>query len=190
MRKKLIIKIILISFLLIPCMFFPISYARYNFNNTGSVNVDVAKWDIIINNETTNEELTFDLFESVNNTNIDQNIKAIAPGTNGSINFNIINNSDVVAEYTINIEEVENLNDIPILYSLEENGEYKELTDIVFANNEEISLGSYNTKEFTLYWKWEFYKDSNQNIKDNELSQTEAAKIIINTNIQVNQKVS
>jgi len=188
MEGKLTIKIILIIFLATSFLTFPISYARYNFYNDGNYNVDIAKWDIVLNDKSLDEEHVFDLFKTVNNDNINKNIKALAPGTKGSITFNIINNSDVFSECTIEVEETENTYDIPILYSLDENGEYKELKELEIANN--LELGIKENKTITLYWQWPFYKDSLQNQKDNELASNETAKLLITTNVKVKQKIN
>lgn len=188
MLKKILIKPIFIPILLIIFIVIPASYARYTYFHQGDTFIDIAKWDVTINNNPINSDFTFDLFETVNNDNLKKDVKLIAPGTNGSLSFYITNDSDVVAEYTILIEEVENDKDIPIVYSLEEDGEYKELSELVIASNEEIQMGVKN-KKVTLYWKWDFYHDKNQNIKDTEIGLLEDATILIHLNIKANQKL-
>jgi len=67
MEGKLTIKIILIIFLATSFLTFPISYARYNFYNDGNYNVDIAKWDIVLNDKSLDEEHVFDLLKNVPN---------------------------------------------------------------------------------------------------------------------------
>lgn len=190
MRKWLGIKILLALFIIISCIVIPISYARYIANYNGTSNIDVAKWDITINNKKINEEFTFNLFETIDNTNLKKGVKAITPGASGNITLNIKNSSDVVAEYTITIEETSNENNIPILYSLEEFGEYKKINEFIIANNQEIGIDTNNTKTITIYWKWSFYQDSSQNQKDNELGQNGNALLQVKMNIKANQKIN
>lgn len=188
MLKKIICITILMLTLAISSIIIPTSYAKYIKNLNGSSNLDIAKWDIIINDKDINEEFVFNLFETVNDSTIKNDIKAIAPGIGGNITLNIENSSDVKAQFTINIEETENKNNIPIVYSLEENGEYKKLSELSMANNEEISVGE--IKKVILYWKWDFYKDEDQNQIDNELGQNGEATLKLSINIKVNQKIS
>lgn len=188
MKNKLHIKVLLPILLLVLVILLPISYARYTSNYQGPFNIGIAKWDIIINDNSHTDEHTFDLFETINNDDVNKNIKVLAPGSKGSITFNITNNSDVVSECTIEVLETNNIYDIPILYSLSEDSEYKELEEIEIAKNLEIGLGL--KKTITLYWEWPFFKDELQNQKDNELANNQDAKILITTNVKVNQKIN
>ena len=188
MYKKVKIIISLFVLVVIFCMIASVSYARYSYLNEGNNSVGVAKWDIVINDQSMNSEVVFDLFETVENNNLLDGTRLIAPGTEGSITFNISNNSDVVAEYTIVLEEVLNDNDIPIVYSLEKDGVYQDLSEFIVANSEEIKIGE-KDKSVTLYWKWDFYSTTLQNEKDNQLGLSGNANILVNMKIRVNQKI-
>jgi len=190
MSKKLMIKIILPLLVLTTCIVIPASYARYITDSSGIGQIDIAKWEIIINDKSMEEEFDFNLFETLDNPNIKDGITAISPGTSGNITLNLKNSSDVVAEYTITLEEISNENSIPIVYSLEENGEYKKINEFTVANKEEIGINNGNTKTITIYWKWDYYNNSTQNQKDNELGENGTARIQVKASVKVNQKIN
>lgn len=184
--KKRTLKILLILFLL-SCISIPVSYARYVSNFNDKPKLEVAKWNFIINNESISEEINFNLFEAVNNSNIKDGINAIAPGTSGKAEINIVNNSDVTAEYLITVTELENNYDIPIVYSFDKEGTYKDINDFIFPLIEEIKIGE--EKNITLYWKWQFYVDDISNNRDNELSKIKDAALKVKINLDINQKI-
>jgi len=177
-----------IGLLIFLCLsvFVPFSYAKYANDNNGISRLDIAKWSIILNDKNIDEVINLDLFKTSNNY-LKNGIKIIAPGVEGNITLNIENASDVVAEGTIILEELENNNNIPIVYSLVKDGEYGEINDLEIMNNEIIMPES--EKEVTIYWKWDFYKNNSQNQKDNDLGTNGTALFEIGINIRVNQKV-
>jgi len=187
MRKRLFVRVLIIISLCFSVIV-PISYARYVKENNGLGNLDVAKWNIILNNKNIDEVIKLDLFKTINNSSLKNETNIIAPGTSGNITLNIKNNSEVVAEGTILLEELENNNNIPIVYSLSEDGEYVDINDFIIMNNEIIMPET--EKEITIYWKWDFYKDYNQNQKDNDLGTNGTALFEIGINIRINQKVN
>lgn len=187
MRKRLFVRVLIIISLCFSVIV-PISYARYVKENNGLGNLDVAKWNIILNDKNIDEVITLDLFKTINNNSLKKGTNIIAPGTSGNITLNIKNDSEVVAEGTIVLEELENNNNIPIVYSLVEDGEYVDINDFLIMNNEIIMPE--NEKEITIYWKWDFYKGHNQNLEDNDLGTNGTALFEIGINIRVNQKVN
>lgn len=187
MKKRNIFVRILLLITLCLSIIVPISYARYIEVNTGSGNLDVAKWDIILNGENIDEVINLDLFETINDSNLKNGTKIIAPGIDGSITLNIKNESDVVAESTIVLEELLNNDNIPIVYSLEANGEYVGIADFEIMDNEVINPGE--IKEVTVYWQWPFYQTQTQNNSDSDLGIDGTALFEIGINIKVNQKV-
>ena len=187
MKKNVFVRLLLLTMLCVGVIV-PISYARYVNNNNGIGNLDVAKWNITLNDKNLDEVINLDLFKTINNADLKNETKVIAPGVGGNITLNIKNDSDVFAESTITIEEMINNNNIPIVYSLKEDGDYVRIDDFEIMNNEVIIPE--NEKEITIYWKWDFYKDYNQNENDNILGKNGTALYEISINIRVNQKVS
>ena len=192
MKKKEFAKIILI---LVPLILFLLnfcipSYARYKSSTNGNKELGIAKWDVTINEKKIDKNLTIDLFKTVDRQNVKEDVNAIAPGSTGEITLNIKNSSDVIAKYNINITESKNDSNIPILYSLEKEGEYKELEDLEYVKQEELGIRENNTKTIKIYWKWDFHKNISQNVKDNEIGSNSNSKIELTVNINVNQKTS
>lgn len=182
MRKRLFVRVLIIISLCFSVII-PISYARYVKENNGLGNMDVAKWNIILNNKNIDEVIKLDLFKTINNSSLKNETNIIAPGTSGNITLNIKNNSEVVAEGTILLEELANDDNIPIVYSLVEDGEYVGINEFVIMNKEVILPKE--EKNVTIYWKWDFYNNQN----DNNLGLNGTAEYEIGINILVNQKV-
>ena len=152
--------------------------ARYTSKVSGESTARVAKWSWVVgdteikNNSV--EKVEFDLFDKYTDDNVDVNGKennavVIAPGTTGSFQFNIINNSEVNAMFTIVLSET-NDNGIPIQYSLG-NGVW--VDDITTLNSEledeEIAMNGGNSKAVTVYWRWVFKVDDDQDGSDTNL---------------------
>ena len=87
------------------------TYAKYTSDASGSSTATVAKWQIKANGtDITVDDATiaFNLFETINdtaNTAQETDVKAglIAPGTAGSFNLKVKNESEVTAKYSIDL---------------------------------------------------------------------------------------
>lgn len=187
-QKKQNIKLVLIIFIIISCVITQKTYSRYAYNKNGNNNVDIAKWNISINDNlnVNNDVIEFNLFDTVN-TNLKSDEKLIAPGSNGKFTLEIKNNSEVIVEYILKLTETNN-HDIPIEYSLTGlDDSWVEDIKEININNEAIEINK--IKLIDIYWRWAYYKDKSQNDKDNDLK-NKNANIKIKMNIDVNQKIS
>ena len=182
MTNKKTYIVVLILFMLFVSVAVPMTYARYKNENDATGEVKVAKWDIKVNGKSIDEELIIDLFNSVENVS-DTTTNYIMPGSQGSFDLKIENESDVTALVSISLEEVLNNKNIPIVYSLTEQGEYKDDKDFIIANDEEVVFGEINNiKNYKIYWQWPFYSDDNLVINSNE-------KLKVKVNIKVSQNI-
>lgn len=136
--------------------------AKYTSTATGSATATVAKWAIKVggSNIATTDTVTFDLFETVkeaDGTAEETDVAAgkIAPGTGGSFELQIANESEVDAKYSIALTET-NTSSIPIQYSLDKTAWADDLTAINTAQTD-VELDKENgTKTVTVYWRWMF----------------------------------
>lgn len=108
--------------------------AKYTSSASGSDTARAAKWSILVNGTEiatrTPQTMDFDLFntigdddngydDDVNVVNVSEDEPAIiAPGTGGKIDLVITNNSEVTAEYDLELSE-NNPSGIPIQYSFD-----------------------------------------------------------------------
>ena len=185
-KKGFIVRLLLLASLCLGAVV-PITYGRYFDKTNGAGNLVIAKWDIILNDKSIDEEIDLDLFGTMDNRHLKNGEKIIAPGVSGNIELNLINNSDVVAVGKIILEEIENDYDIPIVYSLVEDGEYVDINDFDIMTNEEMM--PQEERNITIYWKWNFYDNQEQNDRDNELGRDGTALYKLGIDIEVNQKV-
>ena len=83
------------------------TYAKYTTAKDFESSATVAKWSIKLNGKDIiqNEEVTFDLFKTIKDTDnsIETDVTSgkIAPGTQGSFDIKVRNDSEVTAEYEI-----------------------------------------------------------------------------------------
>lgn len=187
MKNKLVITIFLIFCIIMLGFLGSNTYSSYVSDKSNISQTSAGKWEILVNGNSINEQFDFNLFETVNNNHVKDGAKVISPGSYGSATFEIINKSDVFAEYTISFVESSNEDNIPILYSLEEDGEYKELSELVFTTNNLLDFDGMDS--ISIYWKWDYYKDLSQNQVDNILGKNGNSVVEVTMNIQAEQKV-
>ena len=150
------------------------TFAKYTSESTGTATARVAKWDILFGDETTmSETFTFDLYSTLYDTtanradaDVNTGDDAInAPGTQGSFVVKIANQSEVSAEYIIEIS-VTNTENIPLKFS--KNGSTNWTNDITTLNITDtgaVNLAMGNNGTYTVYWKWD-YEDTTDNDRD------------------------
>lgn len=140
------------------------SVARYTSTTSGSDSINVAKWQFEVNDmnfaTTTQQTLAFNLFDTVNeedtvSSETDVHAGLIAPGTGGSFDLKIENNSQVNAKYTLNFVET-NGDGIYIQYSIDKTAWYDDFSTI----NGELTDRALNmdggNETITVYWRWCF----------------------------------
>ena len=151
--------------------------ARYTSSKSGSDVVQVAKWDVEYNAEGggfqdvhgTPDSLSFQLFkDTVCYDEAGEDVVAgkIAPGTKGSFSFTLRNSSDVTAEYDVSFTTT-NPSNIPIKWSLEENGTYSSDIATLSKTNQQIAKSGGQTEAIVIYWQWAF--ESGDNALDTQL---------------------
>ncbi len=133
------------------------SYARYTKTISGNDEAIVAKFDVSADNLTE----TINLFDCVDEDAVLDTEGLVAPGTKGSFTTTLNNDSEVTVSYALSIAET-NSNNIPIVYSLEENGTYvsaSEFASLALAKGTLDFEGTtkadpVTSKQLTVYWKW------------------------------------
>lgn len=176
-NKKILILILVM--IIVTGIAVPITYASYKNEHKGTGNVNVAKWDVEVNGKKIDEELVIDLFSSIDNVST-STTNYIMPGSEGTFDLKIKNKSDVTVSYSIKIEEILNNKNIPIVYSLEENGDYKDDKDFVIATEELLYGEINNSKDYKIYWKWPFESDSENLVITTD--ETFKVKVTVNVN--------
>lgn len=142
------------------------TFAKYTSSATGTDSATVARWDIKVGgtNIATNDTFTFDLFKTIKDSNgtadetdmspVDGTI--IAPGTRGSFDIVIKNDSEVNAKYAIDYT-VTNTSNIPVEFSTD-GTVWK--TDINQLDVTDVAIDLGTNKTVTVYWKWRFEADN------------------------------
>jgi len=160
--KKMSIFALLLAAVLVTSYSVSGTYAKYTseFNHTDSARV--ANWAFSFkgNGQDVNQ-FTFDLFNTVKDTNngVEENISAtdgsiIAPGTEGSFEIGLANNSEVDAKYTITYT-MTNASNIPVEFSA--NGTDGWTSDIEDLNITDTNINKDGaTDSKTVYWRWTF----------------------------------
>ncbi len=170
------------------------TFAKYVSQATGTDTASVAKWDIKVEDKqiavSPNTTVTFDVFNTLTG---EQNVAKtdgtlIAPGTQGSFELNIVNNSEVTAEYKVTYTQ--EANNIPLKFALTNTNETvweDSIADLNMTNFETIAMTN-GTASITIYWKWDF--TDNRDAADTALgiaAQTTAPTFTVNATIDVQQ---
>jgi len=135
------------------------TFAKYTSTASGTDTAKVAKWDIKLDGAAIAQTFGFDLFETIVDTvdgNADEEVAAnvIAPGTKGSFDIVLKNDSEVDAQYKIDFTS-DNKN-VPLTYTVKVDGTTTGtgLANVAFAR---IDMGE--TKTVTVEWVWAFDGD-------------------------------
>lgn len=165
-RKRSSMMVRLVAVLAVTMMFTMCfvggTFAKYTSSATGTDSATVAKWDIKVGgtNIATNDTFTFDLFKTIKDSNgtadetdmspVDGTI--IAPGTRGSFDIVIKNDSQVNATYAIDYT-VTNTNNIPVKFSVDGTNWFD---DINYLDVRSVAINMGATATVTVQWMWEF----------------------------------
>ena len=168
------------------------TFAKYTSSATGTDSATVAKWDIKVGgtNIATNNTFTFNLFETIKDSNgtadetymspVDGTI--IAPGTRGSFDIVIKNDSQVNATYAIDYT-VTNTNNIPVKFSVDGTNWFD---DINYLDVRSVAINMGATATVTVQWMWEFERIDGDT-QDTTLGSAASATLIVSAAVSATQ---
>lgn len=168
------------------------TFAKYTSSATGTDSATVARWDIKVGgtNIATNDTFTFDLFKTIKDSNgtddeadmspVDGTI--IAPGTRGSFDIVIKNDSEVNATYAIDYT-VTNNDHIPVKFSVDGTNWFDDINDLD-VSGVAISMGA--TATVRVQWMWEFERTGGD-ATDTSLGSAATATLTVVANVTATQ---
>lgn len=185
MKKNIMMRIasvLMIAVLLTTCAISG-TFAKYTSTAEVSSAASVAKWAFTVNgDDIENEQISFNLFATINDSNgsTENEVKngLIAPGTTGTLEIVLENNSEVTAEYTLSFAKTIDSDDIPIVYNLNNQEEDDELVWVSLDDlNQKIadadrtmSWNNAPATTITINWKWAYEAETpNTNADDTDL---------------------
>lgn len=160
------------------------TFAKYTSSTSGSDSVKVAKWDLVVKASDDTDEngtqiavagtpatVSFDLFNTINDTNgaaeTDVDTGLIAPGTKGSFSLEVINNSEVTADYTMTFS-LTNTSSVPVQFSTD-NGTSWTTNLNSLSKTGTLNMKGGTTNTVTVLWKWDYEVNDTQNVNDTTL---------------------
>ena len=167
------------------------TFAKYTSSATGTNSTTVAKWNIKVNetNITTSDTFNFDLFNTVKDTNgnpetdmYPNNGDIIAPGTRGSFDIVIKNDSEVNATYAIDYT-VTNTDDIPVKFSVDGINWFD---DINYLDVRGVAINMGATATVKVRWMWEFER-TDGDATDTSLGSAATATLTVKANVTATQ---
>ena len=192
MKKNVMMRVasaLLVAVLMTTCAISG-TFAKYTSTQTSSDTARVAKWDIKLNGKSITEAFEFDLFKTVKDSdNSDEtDIKVndgtiIAPGTQGSFEIVLKNDSEVTAEYVIDYT-VTNANNIPVVFSLDGSTWKSNINELDVTTPVTIAIGA-TAPTITVYWMWAF--NGGDDAADTTLGLGGTATITVEAKVTVTQ---
>ena len=184
------------------------TYAKYISTASGSDTAQVAKWSFKVGDTditgTASNTFTFDLFDEdkvYNYTdscgNTDDALVAdgesnaiIAPGTCGSFEIELENDSEVTAAYKISYTATNGSN-IPIEFSTDQSTWTSTISslNLDYASDTTLQYDSNNTASVTVYWRW-VYETTNGDTADTTLgvaAQETAPTVTVQATVEAKQ---
>lgn len=149
--------------------------ARYTSTATGSDTARVAKWSVLVEGVdaagTVVKNFDVNLFDTIkdsdgtsNETDVESKDtdRVIAPGTSGSFEINLENNSEVSTSYAIDFTVTKTDNTIPVQFSKDNTNWVNSIDDLDIAmdnadsptNNRLDAIDG--TTSVTIYWRWAY----------------------------------
>ncbi len=187
-NTKKIATLLLVAVVAVGSYFVSGTYAKYTSEIAGDDTASVAKWAWNINNDdiTSAEDVTngytFDLFDTINEADTttteddvhktSSKVDRIAPGTGGSFDIDITNNSEVNATYAINFTET-NANNIPIEYSTDDGSTWSTVSSANVPTTD-INMGQ-SSQTLTVKWRWAFTGAQSSNYTSTQTDTTDTA---------------
>ena len=179
-NSKKIVVIMLLGIIAVGAYFISGTYAKYTSEVTGAGNANVAKWKWTIGTteikSSADKSFTFDLFKTIKDSDGSEEKDVakglIAPGTSGSFDVEITNNSEVNATYEISfVEEQTNLPEgvtrIPVEYSTDGGKSWKTTISGADIPATDIAMGASATK--TVQWRWVYSVNKDGDTLDTEI---------------------
>lgn len=146
LKKLFSIDKLIILFIITLIIASTYTFSRYATTHSRSGKTTVAKFKVGVDNIQ-----SIDLFFTTDSNSVKPG--KVAPGMTGSFKAELSNDSEVVCNYVLTLDEDSN---IPILYSLDNTN---------FVNASEIrstgQLDIEETKDIDIYWKWDINAVSN-----------------------------
>lgn len=173
MEKNKVSKLVAVVLLLVMIALVLVSgtYAKYTSSASGSDTARVAKWSFTVgeDNITTSDSFKFDLFKTINEedgSKVETDVvsansdKVIAPGTSGSFDLELTNDSEVTAQYAIDYT-VTNEKNIPVKFSVDGGQNWEtDLADVLLGD--ETKLAPKANKTIKVQWKWDYSGDDSK----------------------------
>lgn len=147
------------------------TYAKYTTTVTGTDTATIAKWAWTIgsaNLASDTTTYTLDLFSTIKDTDGTTNEtdvksgKVIAPGTSGSFDIEITNNSDVNATYAVSFTETNALG-AKIEYSADGGSTWGTVSELNVTATD-IAMGA--SKTVPIKWRWVYDDNATQDAAD------------------------
>lgn len=171
MKKRLSILAVLVLAITVTAYSVSGTYAKYTSDFTGATSTArVAKWAFEINDTAVSTTFDFDLFESVNDSNVKTgtNENIIAPGTTGSFAIKLANKSEVNANYTVDYT-VTNTANIPVEFSIDGTNWTTSLADVTTP----VAINMNADTTITVQWRWAFTGDASANYTASQTDTTD-----------------
>lgn len=176
MKKNLMFKLGLFcaALVLVATCLVTGTWAKYTSTKAlTSDTATVAKWDIKVEGSsmvTGTPTINFNLFTTIVDTkdgNADEDVetKKIAPGTKGSFELDVKNDSEVNATFEIAFTAT-NDSGVPLQFSTDGENWENNISDI---NVEATTVNMGDTGTITVYWQWVFTTDASGDTSDTTL---------------------
>ena len=180
---KKITTLLLVAVVALGSYFVSGTYAKYTSSATGTGTARVAKWDVKLNGNKISDSatFTFNLFNTINEANTTtaethvtsaNTDKVIAPGTGGSFDIILLNNSEVDAKYGINFT-VTNTANIPVEFSTDGGSSWAATLTNIAADDTNTKLDALTgTVTKTIKWRWAYERGENATLTANDTTDT------------------
>lgn len=194
-KKKRFVLFLAIISLFVSLNMVEKTYAKYVTETTGSASLNIARWDIVVNDEhiKDNQSLTAELTPNyVENPNVAAGV--IAPGSIGYFDITIDpENTDVSFSFDITVDETEdsNVTDLEVLkYYIDSEDNLVNVDNSFTSISDTITIDNKVSKTVRIYIIWNDNQETENMNNDNDSAvghDTENSKASVKVNLTFKQ---
>lgn len=172
-----LLTVLVLVFVFVAIFLVPTANSRYKYDRNGNSDIDIAKFQVKLNNSTDLEQ-SIDLKDTITSNNYSDDY--VMPGATGDIVLALdFSSVEVSTNYAINLGTCDLPDNLKLYSDSNFTNEFTSISGTFLIN----STSSYTHH---IYWKWEYATDSTSDSNDNlYMNQNLSVPVVVTTSQRI-----